>query len=730
MSQHNGERPRINGLAIRRVTRYAALLLKEWEANGKPELAPRESVRVREPYRAPSIPDPWDIERAEREPAAPEFSIPRTLPEEPKQTVVSQGPDADKLKEHSPWQDEPLTVAHSHAGTASERPGDTHTMQTPDESADDGLFWSISASDAEGESAPLPWELPDDSHEDGEGAVRAPTFANPQDQDDFARAMMYLSSDDDFLVTGVGKRSGPARAQSEALPRPEANPPVVAPPKETSPEPVSRREGVVDKPQVRERKPIDQARARQAALREPRRPLFVGRIALIALIILALSAAGIAVWYFFFREKVPSVPGAAHASAVYIGGESLGCVADGPALQKLLEDERLRVENEAALPAVLTKTIRIEDRLVDTRFLAPQKEMELAVLNACEVMVEASGVYVDGRLVAIARSEDEVREVMEGALAPFRLLAQNNRDIQELRFSESVEVKPMTTSPQNVLDVNALASVLISGESAAQQTYEVVAGDSLIAIAGNNDLKLGQLRYANPNLIGKDLIQVGQTLSLTPPKGLLTVQFTERVTEETKLPFDTETKTSSSMYTTEVKTEVKGQDGLRKVVADKVYIAGVLAHENILEETVLKEPVTQVIVKGTKKVTAASGSGTYVWPAQGKISSTFKMRWGRQHQGLDIAANTGTPIYAARAGTVTFSGTNGDYGKMIKIDHGGGVETRYAHCSALKVSSGTTVKKGQLIALVGSTGNSTGPHLHFEIRINGVAKDPQNYLPK
>ena len=111
------------------------------------------------------------------------------------------------------------------------------------------------------------------------------------------------------------------------------------------------------------------------------------------------------------------------------------------------------------------------------------------------------------------------------------------------------------------------------------------------------------------------------------------------------------------------------------------------------------------------------------------ITSRFGARWGTTHTGTDIAAPTGTTIVAAAGGTVTFSGTGSNgYGKHIIIDHGNGVSTLYGHCSVLNVSAGEYVAQGQKIAAVGSTGNSTGPHLHFEVRKNGVTYNPQNYV--
>lgn len=122
---------------------------------------------------------------------------------------------------------------------------------------------------------------------------------------------------------------------------------------------------------------------------------------------------------------------------------------------------------------------------------------------------------------------------------------------------------------------------------------------------------------------------------------------------------------------------------------------------------------------------------SFVRPISGIIMSRFGSRESIRstpHRGLDIAAPTGTPIKAAAAGTVSKAGYNGSYGKMIIITHGNGVQTLYAHCSQLNVSAGQTISQGQVIGKVGSTGNSTGPHLHLEVRVNGVLYNPQNYV--
>ena len=122
-----------------------------------------------------------------------------------------------------------------------------------------------------------------------------------------------------------------------------------------------------------------------------------------------------------------------------------------------------------------------------------------------------------------------------------------------------------------------------------------------------------------------------------------------------------------------------------------------------------------------------SASGL-IWPVLGPVTSPFGVRWGRMHEGIDIAAPTGTAIRAAAGGTVIHAGWLGGYGNLVIIDHGNGIATAYGHQSSVAVGSGQAVAQGQTIGYVGSTGHSTGPHLHFEVRVNGAPVDPLGYL--
>jgi len=129
----------------------------------------------------------------------------------------------------------------------------------------------------------------------------------------------------------------------------------------------------------------------------------------------------------------------------------------------------------------------------------------------------------------------------------------------------------------------------------------------------------------------------------------------------------------------------------------------------------------------------STGTGTpsasgFIWPVNGTVVSGFGWRWGRMHEGIDITASSGTPNWAAAAGTIIHAGWLGGYGNLVVVDHGNGLATAYAHASVILVGVGQRVSQGETVSLVGSTGNSAGPHLHFEVRVNGVAVDPLLYL--
>jgi len=130
-------------------------------------------------------------------------------------------------------------------------------------------------------------------------------------------------------------------------------------------------------------------------------------------------------------------------------------------------------------------------------------------------------------------------------------------------------------------------------------------------------------------------------------------------------------------------------------------------------------------VQAPTRTPSASG---FIWPVHGIVTSGYGWRWGRLHAGIDIAVGSGTPVVAAAGGTVVIAGWLGGYGNLVVVDHGNGTATAYGHNSAVTVGTGQFVAQGQLIAYSGSTGHSTGPHVHFEVRLGGVPVDPMGYL--
>jgi murein DD-endopeptidase MepM/ murein hydrolase activator NlpD len=155
-----------------------------------------------------------------------------------------------------------------------------------------------------------------------------------------------------------------------------------------------------------------------------------------------------------------------------------------------------------------------------------------------------------------------------------------------------------------------------------------------------------------------------------------------------------------------------------------------LAEIQALEQqsAALAARIRQSQQQGAPAIVPPSGSGVLGWPVSGPVTSTFGMRWGRMHEGVDIAVPEGTPVRAAAAGTVIYAAWMGGYGNLVVVDHGNGLSTAYAHNSSLAASVGQKVAAGEIVSYSGNTGNSTGPHVHFEVRVNGAAVDPLGYL--
>lgn len=188
-------------------------------------------------------------------------------------------------------------------------------------------------------------------------------------------------------------------------------------------------------------------------------------------------------------------------------------------------------------------------------------------------------------------------------------------------------------------------------------------------------------------------------------------------------------KTSMDMNLGTSKVEFNGEAGLKNVVKESIYLNNNLVTEKIISEKIIKEPKDKVVLKGINGPSLLNSDVAFIEkPSRGAITSNFGERWGRNHKGIDIAGNIGDPIKCPLDGIVTYSGWMDGYGNVIIVTHSDGLETRYGHCSKLNVKKNDKIKKSDIIGFIGNTGNSTGPHLHFEVRKNGVAMNPMKYI--
>ena len=208
----------------------------------------------------------------------------------------------------------------------------------------------------------------------------------------------------------------------------------------------------------------------------------------------------------------------------------------------------------------------------------------------------------------------------------------------------------------------------------------------------------------------------------------LDVRARRSVTYTETIPFGTVTRENDAEYQDYRETVRQGQTGEAVVTAEIQTLDGEENERTIVARTVLRSASDEIVEVGTKNI--GIGTGSFVRPVSGyTFTSAFKWRWGRLHSGVDLAVPEGTPVRASDNGKVILAENSGDgYGNYIILDHGNGFKTLYGHNSALCVSVGDIVSQGDLIAYSGSTGNSTGPHLHFEIHLDDEKVDPERFL--
>ena len=426
-----------------------------------------------------------------------------------------------------------------------------------------------------------------------------------------------------------------------------------------------------------------------------------------------------------------------YALAVQVNGETVGYVANEDVFDTAREDVMERISYAGSDKTELTiepsYTIAVAHHMLD------ENEMADAIIqSAGDQIGEGTALYLDGELTAVCSDGDALRAYFTSRLEPYEVPDDPNVSVG---FNKQVTLEDGLYFKDSLQDYADVEKAL-SDVKQAQKVYTVKTGDTLWDIAHKNDLTFRELCALNTNFKGEPLnensnIREGDELIVTKEEAALEVRITRIETREEEVAFAIETTRSNEYTKGTTKVLQEGQNGLRRVTFQNVYDTNnVLVEQTILSTEVIKEPVNKKVVQGTKKVTSSTkfitGSGQFIWPVP---NYRYCSRWyGGRHRGVDICAPAGTPIYASAGGTVTKAGYNKagagtGYGYSVIINHGGGYSTVYAHCLSLTVSAGQTVKQGQLIGYVGSTGRSTGNHCHFEVRLNGSYIPPQNVFP-
>lgn len=298
-----------------------------------------------------------------------------------------------------------------------------------------------------------------------------------------------------------------------------------------------------------------------------------------------------------------------------------------------------------------------------------------------------------------------------------------------MEYGDTIEVVEAYLKEEELTALNA-AILEVTQEEEKSDVYEVVSGDTLSEIAIKTNIPMDKLIEMNDSLEDeRSMIRVGDELIITVPEPKLAVVRQEEMYYEEDYEEDVIYIDNDEWYTTETKTLQEPSAGHRKVIALVTFENDKEVSTEIIKEEITYQAVAKIVERGTKI------PPTYIKPISGgRLTSNFGRRSrptkgaSTYHKGVDWATPTGTAVYASCGGTVAKAGWGSGYGYVVYINHPDGRQTRYGHLSKVLVSAGQTVSQGQKIALSGNTGVSTGPHLHFEILINGTQVNPLKYL--
>ena len=348
------------------------------------------------------------------------------------------------------------------------------------------------------------------------------------------------------------------------------------------------------------------------------------------------------------------------------------------------------------------------------------------------------------RVVRKSEAEEETHDnYQDGGVALFFASMSENLETKEEKdfedydlgllsvdFAEEVEIVEAYLPESSLTPLSVAIDEVIKEQETASE-YEIVAGDTLSEISIKVNIPLDDLIALNPDKLEdeRSTLHIGDKLIIMVPEPELSVTRVEEIYQEEIYDAPVIYVDRDDWYTTQTRVIQQPSAGFRKIVADVSYVNDKLVSKEVLKEEIVLEAVPKIMERGTKT------PPSFIKPISGgRLSSGFGKRTAPKkgastyHKGVDWATPTGTPVYASSGGTVAKAGWGSGYGYVVYINHEDGSQTRYGHLSKVLVKAGQKVKQGEKIALSGNTGVSTGPHLHFEILINGVQVNPFKYL--
>ncbi len=412
--------------------------------------------------------------------------------------------------------------------------------------------------------------------------------------------------------------------------------------------------------------------------------------------------------------------------AVSVNGQELGVVAHQSEFEAIVERVEDRAGEILGYDYTLTIPVTYEERVVEKAELTDLSGFEPYLFEQVGEVMKTHVLTIGGEVIGATTHGAEVDTILNRLKAPYV-----NDHTVEADFTVPVELRYEYTATAELMDTADFRRIL-TANSVEEATYTVVAGDTYSEIAFDRDMSLDELMAMNPQA-SLDSLYVGDVLTVRQSVPFLSVRTVDKVVYEEPIEAPVEYVKDDAMYQGDSKVVEPGAEGSALIHATVTKVNGVEQARDVTSSQTLTEPVTRVVAQGTKERPKTMATGHFIWPVRGVITSRYGNRslFGTYnfHGGLDIAVPYGTSVKAADGGRVITSGWHNSYGNYIVIDHENGKTTYYAHNSKLLVSVGQRVYQGQVIAKAGSTGNSTGPHCHFEVRVNGQRQNPRSYLP-